>query len=131
MALVHEAFPDKNLLFTEGCNEAFDFNKIHEWRLCERYGESMIHDFNNGTVGRTDWNLLLDDHGGPNHLGNFCLAPIHANTQTVNKFLPILTITSASFQNLFMLVLRELSAHRAEVLYKRQLSGMKMEPSLQ
>jgi len=82
VALVHEAFPDKNLLFTEGCNEAFDFNKIHEWRLGERYGESMIHDFNNGTVGWTDWNILLDEHGGPNHVGNFCFAPVHANTQT-------------------------------------------------
>lgn len=80
--LVHEAFPNKNLLFTEGCNEAFDFSKIHEWRLGERYGESMIHDFNNGTVGWTDWNILLDDHGGPNHVGNFCFAPVHANTQT-------------------------------------------------
>ncbi|HEY5463842.1 MAG TPA: glycoside hydrolase family 30 protein [Hanamia sp.] len=80
--LVHEAFPNKNLLFTEGCNEAFDFNKIQEWRLGERYGESMIHDFNNGTVGWTDWNILLDEHGGPNHVGNFCFAPVHANTQT-------------------------------------------------
>ena len=42
----------------------------------------MIHDFNNGTVGWTDWNILLDDHGGPNHVGNFCFAPVHANTQT-------------------------------------------------
>lgn len=80
--LVHEAFPDKSLIFTEGSNEAFDMNRIHEWRLGERYGESMIHDFNNGAVGWTDWNVLLDEHGGPNHVGNFCFAPIHANTQT-------------------------------------------------
>jgi hypothetical protein len=25
----------------------------------------MIHDFNNGTVGWTDWNILLDQNGGP------------------------------------------------------------------
>jgi hypothetical protein len=24
----------------------------------------MIHDFNNGTVGWTDWNILLDQNGG-------------------------------------------------------------------
>ena len=42
----------------------------------------MIHDFNNGTVGWTDWNILLDENGGPNHVGNFCFAPIHANTKT-------------------------------------------------
>ncbi|MEO6813950.1 MAG: glycoside hydrolase family 30 beta sandwich domain-containing protein [Ginsengibacter sp.] len=82
VGLVHEAFPDKNLLFTEASNELFDINKINEWRLAERYGESMIHDFNNGTVGWIDWNILLDQHGGPNHVGNFCFAAIHGNTHT-------------------------------------------------
>lgn len=42
----------------------------------------MINDFNNGTVAWTDWNVLLDERGGPNHVGNFCFAPIHADTQT-------------------------------------------------
>jgi glucosylceramidase len=80
--LVHEAFPNTNLMFTEGCKEAFDINKIHDWSLGEKYGANMIHDFNNGTVGWTDWNVLLDENGGPNHVGNFCFAPIHANTKT-------------------------------------------------
>jgi glucosylceramidase len=40
----------------------------------------MINDFNAGTVGWTDWNILLDETGGPNHVGNFCFAPIHADT---------------------------------------------------
>jgi glucosylceramidase len=42
----------------------------------------MINDFNSGTVGWTDWNVLLDEKGGPNHVGNFCFAPVHANTKT-------------------------------------------------
>jgi glucosylceramidase len=42
----------------------------------------MINDFNNGAVGWTDWNILLDEAGGPNHVGNFCFAPVHANTKT-------------------------------------------------
>jgi glucosylceramidase len=42
----------------------------------------MINDFNRGTVGWTDWNILLDQNGGPNHVGNFCFAPIHADTST-------------------------------------------------
>jgi len=42
----------------------------------------MINDFNAGTVGWTDWNILLDEKGGPNHVGNFCFAPIHADTKT-------------------------------------------------
>lgn len=78
---VHEAYPDKNLMFTEGCNEAFDPDKYQYWPNAERYGESMINDFNCGTVGWTDWNILLNENGGPNHVGNFCFAPVHADTQ--------------------------------------------------
>ena len=79
---VKEMYPNKNLLFTEGCVEKFDANKYQLWKNGERYGKSMINDFNNGTVGWTDWNILLDEKGGPNHVGNFCFAPIHADTKT-------------------------------------------------
>ncbi|KAF0199859.1 MAG: glucosylceramidase [Bacteroidetes bacterium] len=79
---VHEAFPDENILFTEGCAESFDANRYSFWGLGEEYGRSMIHDFNNGAVGWTDWNILLDEFGGPNHVGNFCFAPMHGNTKT-------------------------------------------------
>ena len=82
VARVHEAYPDKNLLFTEGCVEKFDAKNYQLWTNGERYGSAMIHDFNNGTVGWTDWNILLDENGGPNHVGNFCLAPIHADSKT-------------------------------------------------
>ena len=33
-------------------------------------------------MGWTDWNILLDENGGPNHKGNFCFAPIHADSKT-------------------------------------------------
>ena len=82
VAKVHESYPDKKLLFTEGCIEKFDPAKYQFWPNAERYGTSMINDFNNGTVGWTDWNILLDQYGGPNHVGNFCFAPIHADTTT-------------------------------------------------
>ena len=79
---VHEAFPDKNLFFTEGCAESFDSTRYNAWVLGEEYGRSMINDFNNGMVGFTDWNILLDEKGGPNHVGNFCFAPVHGDTRT-------------------------------------------------
>jgi len=79
---VHKAFPNKNLIFTEGCIEKFDTTKFQFWGNAERYGLNMINDFNNGTVGWTDWNILLDQNGGPNHVGNFCFAPLHADTNT-------------------------------------------------
>jgi glucosylceramidase len=79
---VNEAFPDKNLIFTEGCVEKFSLDKINDWSLGEKYGFSMVNDFNCGTVAWTDWNVLLDETGGPNHVGNFCFAPVHADTKT-------------------------------------------------
>ena len=79
---VHEAFPDKHLFFTEGCAESFDAKKYQDWSLGEKYAHSMINDFNNGMEGFTDWNILLDETGGPNHVKNFCFAPVHGDTQT-------------------------------------------------
>ena len=79
---INKSFPSKNMLFTEGCQEGFDIEKMHYWPNAERYGNSMINDFNSGVVGWTDWNILLDERGGPNHVQNFCFAPIHADTKT-------------------------------------------------
>jgi glucosylceramidase len=79
---IKDSFPAKNLLFTEGCQEGFNNERLHHWPNAERYGNSMINDFNSGTVGWTDWNILLDEKGGPNHVQNFCFAPVHADTKT-------------------------------------------------
>jgi len=78
---INASFPTKTLLFTEGCQEGFDADHYERWSNAERYGNSMINDFNSGTVGWTDWNILLNENGGPNHVQNFCFAPIHADTQ--------------------------------------------------
>ncbi|HEX5887731.1 MAG TPA: glycoside hydrolase family 30 protein [Pyrinomonadaceae bacterium] len=80
--LVREAFPEKHLIFTEGCADSFKPERLTDWALGELYGRSMINDFNSGTVGWTDWNVLLDETGGPNHVQNFCFAPVHADTRT-------------------------------------------------
>jgi glucosylceramidase len=82
LAAVKESYPDIELLFTEGTVEGFREDRYQYWPNAERYARSMIKDFNIGTVGWTDWNLLLDHTGGPNHVSNFCFAPIHADTRT-------------------------------------------------
>jgi glucosylceramidase len=79
---VQEAYPKTHLFFSEGCNGPFDEAKIDDWAWGEAYGKSMINDFNNGAVGWTDWNVLLDEKGGPNHVQNYCFAPIHGDTRT-------------------------------------------------
>ena len=73
---VHEAFPHVQLMLTEGCHGPFDAARLDEWQWGELYGKSMINDFNNGAAGWTDWNVLLDETGGPNHVSNFCFAPV-------------------------------------------------------
>jgi glucosylceramidase len=82
LRLTANAFPGKNLIFTEGCQERFNLDSVYNWSLGEKYGYSMINDFNAGTVAWTDWNILLDEKGGPNHVGNFCFAPVHADTRS-------------------------------------------------
>jgi len=80
--LVSRLYPDKHIVFTEGTPANFDSTAYGRWSLGEAYGRSMIYDFNSGAEGWTDWNILLDERGGPNHVGNFCFAPIHADTRT-------------------------------------------------
>ncbi len=77
---VHDAYPDKHLIFTEGTQEGGPH--LGEWGLGERYAHAMINDLNAWTEGWMDWNLLLDERGGPNHVGNYCSAPIIADTRT-------------------------------------------------
>lgn len=74
---VHDAWPDKRLLFTEGCQEGGPHHG--SWAVGERYARSMINDLNRWTVGWIDWNLLLGHDGGPNHVGNLCSAPLLAS----------------------------------------------------
>ena len=40
------------------------------------YDHDMLGNFPAGVGAFFDWNLLLSAEGGPNHVGNFCAAPI-------------------------------------------------------
>lgn len=75
---VAEAYPDKELLFTEGCVE-YSRDRVEEAtqeRKAEQYAHALLGHLNAGAQGFIDWNLLLDERGGPNHVGNFCEAPL-------------------------------------------------------
>jgi glucosylceramidase len=77
---VHDEFPNKQLIFTEGCQEGGPH--IGSWDLGERYATSIINDLNRWTVAWIDWNLILNEQGGPNHVGNYCSAPIIVDTRS-------------------------------------------------
>lgn len=74
---VSEAYPQKEFIFSEGCVEGGSRNGA--WFTGERYAHNIINDLNNGCTAWIDWNILLDMKGGPNHVNNFCDAPILAD----------------------------------------------------
>ncbi len=47
-----------------------------------RYARNIIVSLDHGMAGWIDWNVVLDRQGGPNHVGNFCGAPIMIDTDT-------------------------------------------------
>jgi len=82
LSLAHGLFPEKELLFTEGCVELLNLNRrdpsaaIGSFDGALRYAENYLQDLRNHSAGFIDWNVLLDRHGGPNHVGNLCEAPL-------------------------------------------------------
>ena len=47
-----------------------------------RYARNIIVSLNNWVEGWVDWNIVLDQGGGPNHVANFCGAPIMIDTES-------------------------------------------------
>ena len=81
IALTHEAFPQKELIFSEGCVEYSRFG-TDQLKNAQMYAHDILGNLNSGMTGFLDWNIFLDEKGGPNHVGNFCDAPIMVDTQT-------------------------------------------------
>jgi glucosylceramidase len=126
---VHEKFPDKAIIHTEGCiddlgkpapggitdpenfqeenwfnNDSFWWNpNATDWAYSatwagvipenhpaytpvHRYARNIIVSIDHWMRGWIDWNIVLDHNGGPNHVGNFCGAPIMINTETSHVY---------------------------------------------
>lgn len=120
---VHEAFPDKPLIETEGCidaeiphwqdddwywsKEATDWG--YDWAPEEdkhlhpkyvpvyRYARDIIGGLNSWLSGWIDWNLVLDDKGGPNHAKNWCIAPVLVKPETKEVYYTPLYYVMAHF----------------------------------
>lgn len=76
-----EAFPGKRIVFTEGCVEHSIYGSDAELIGAVHYAHEYIGDLNAGADTMIDWNILLDAKGGPNHVGNFCDAPMMYDTE--------------------------------------------------
>lgn len=70
----HEKYPDKHIISSESCIECGPKFGIYE--SGERYARNIIGNFNNYCEAFIDWNLYLDETGGPNWVNNLCDAPV-------------------------------------------------------
>lgn len=72
---VHELFPEKKLLLSENCFEYRFYDAAALSRAMATVAHEIIGDLESGANGFLDWNMVLDDQGGPNYVGNYCCAP--------------------------------------------------------
>lgn len=82
ISLVREKFPNKKIIFSEGCVEYSKFGEnANQLANAQMYAHDIIGNINAGMNAFIDWNIILDEKGGPNHVGNFCDAPIMCNVE--------------------------------------------------
>lgn len=81
----HSQFPDKIILNTESSDGDKPFQthgpELGSWERAEKYITSYIQDFQHHVGGWIDWNLVLDQRGGPNYVDNFVDSPVIVNTE--------------------------------------------------
>lgn len=73
--LLRKKFPGKKMILSEACIEYSKFSADDYLVNAQKYAHDMIGNLNNGMTGFYDWNLILDETGGPNHVGNLCDSP--------------------------------------------------------
>lgn len=78
LGLIRKHYPDKEIFFTEGCVEYSRFSGEGDIHNAEMYAHQMMGNLKGGCTAIFDWNLMVDYEGGPNHVRNFCDAPIKA-----------------------------------------------------
>jgi len=80
LELARRAFPDKKLILSESCIEFKKFRHDDDVQNALRLSHEIIGDLNHGMTAFYDWNLLLNEKGGPNYVKNYCLAPFLFDT---------------------------------------------------
>jgi glucosylceramidase len=81
LGLVKEKFPDKKLILSEACIEYCKYSSDNFLENAQKYAHDMIGNLNQGMTAFYDWNLFLDEQGGPNHVKNYCDAPYMFDTK--------------------------------------------------
>lgn len=89
--LVRKQFPNKKMIISESCIEYSKFSTDDAVKSAMQLSHEIIGDLNHGMTAFYDWNVLLNENGGPNHVGNFCHAPFLYDT-VQKKLLPQLIL---------------------------------------
>lgn len=75
LQMLREKYPDLQLILSEACIEYSKYAAGDGVSNVKKYAHDMIGNLNAGMNAFYDWNILLDENGGPNHVGNYCDAP--------------------------------------------------------
>lgn len=79
LTTTHNKYPDKFLMLTEACTGTNPFEPkviLGSWNRGEQYILDIIQNLSHWVSGWTDWNLALNESGGPNWAKNFVDSPI-------------------------------------------------------
>lgn len=79
LRMFKERWPEKDVLFSECCCGIHERTEADVWRRGELYAHDIAGNLEAGMTRWIDWNVLLDAQGGPNHVGNFCAAPLQTD----------------------------------------------------
>ncbi len=82
-----------------------------------RYARNIIVSLDHWVSGWVDWNIVLDREGGPNHVGNFCGAPIMIDTENGEIYYTPIFDVLAQFS-------RSIRPGDQAVWTKRELDGL-------
>lgn len=80
LGLLRRFYPSLKLIVSESCIEFSKFSAEDEITNAERLAHELCGDLSFGVTAFYDWNILLDEKGGPNHVGNYCDAPFLYDT---------------------------------------------------
>ena len=85
--ILQRRFPGKKLIASESCFEFYKYGNLAPSAAGQKLAHELMGDLNHGMSAFYDWNLLLDEKGGPNYVKNYCLAPFLYDTHA-KKLVP-------------------------------------------
>ncbi|XP_020712981.1 glucosylceramidase, partial [Ceratitis capitata] len=83
MDLTLKQMPDKLLLNTESCigDKPWQTHgpELGSWERGEQYAVDFLHNLKHSYNGWIDWNIILDEQGGPSYVNNTVDSPVIVN----------------------------------------------------